>query len=471
MDTEKPISKDVVLHTYVVQSICLGQLATEKAYFATMKSEALPPNGANIPEWMQNFAKYSTAYQCLRGIELGVVDLGVLRQDLQDGFCVQGKTSLAGYIEYDGVTYHLLFDYGTLQWFLIYRIPLRFSLKDLKCLIAGNEESESSSEGGLKNDLYNCLRDIFVVSDNSDNPSKWVQSVEAQASTKIIETLGAVYGIAIEEKEVTVVETTGNVSLFFRQEQGTESDIEALGASLRELHARAERLDLASNKSLVESPKLYLFGGRFHTIIAETPNEELHYMSIQFHAQYLWCCIAGLGCTTSEIENEILTKSSKEKGRENPVYIDAVINSIQNLLFVNAKFKRSIEVDNEKIFSPIEKRWGLGQALLQLDIFSQHLSGYLERRHQRQIARFDQKQNKILFLISLLQLAALLSVWGDYVTMLNKVNAAGVIEVGFWATIFGDVSGVQAFNAILPLLIILIGIVAIIYVMFSRGKK
>ena len=132
----------------------------------------------------------------------------------------------------------------------------------------------------------------------------------------------------------------------------------------------------------------------------------------------------------------------------------------------NENFKLTIERDHELVFDKIEGAWNIEKSLGNARQYIVMFKDYIDRLYVKRQAASESRQNSILFVISCLQLVALLSVWSDYlsITDLNSVPSSGPLN-----GLFGSTERLLIFNLWIP---IVLGIVIIILsaVAFFRKK-
>lgn len=428
-----------------------------------LKAEALP-------SWLRRFNEYGRVYDHLVGVELQGGDAADLRADLARRK-VLGRASIAPYVDPRGIEAFLVLDYRTMQWFAVYGLALTFPLADLLGMTDSASDACEAVRGASRLDLYNTLRNVFVNSDGIEEKAAWVADAEAEARRRIVQTVAALSGVSVALDEVNVVESNGNVTNFFIPQGVADEDLRKLRVQLGQTNRYAERIEEDVDPVFEDEHVLYLFKGRFHTIVLDDARKEAQYMPIQFHAQYLWCYLSTMGALVRDAEDSMLEKKWGRDSRKDSVSMDAIINSVQYTVFMSAGFKRAIESDGELVFKKIEKLWHLESSLGQLERFSEHLSGHLQRAYQRFSSDAERRQSNALFLLSALQILALLSVWADYLSLLKGDAAAAAMRLDPFSLVFGGVEGLQWFNVVLPLALIVCSALLILYVVISRRRK
>lgn len=364
-----------------------------------------------------------------------------------------------------------MFDYRTMQWFAVYRLAMAFPLAELLSMTGSTSDACEAERGASRRDLYNTLRNVFVNSDGIEEKAAWVKDAETEAKRRIVQTVAALSGVSLALDDVNVIESNGNVTNFFIPRGVADEDREKLRAQLAHTNRYAERIDEDVEPVFEDEHVLYLFKGRFHTIVLDDARKEIQYMPIQFHAQYLWCYLSTMSALVRDAEDSMLAKKFGKSSRKDSVSMDAIINSVQYTVFMNAGFKRAIESDGELVFKKVEKLWHLESSLGQLERFSEHLSGHLQRAYQRFSSDAERRQSNALFLLSALQILALLSVWTDYLSLLKGDTAAAAMRLDPFSFVFGGADALLGFNVALPLVLIGFSAMLILYVVISRHRR
>ena len=364
-----------------------------------------------------------------------------------------------------------MFDYRTMQWFAVYGLALTFPLADLLSMTDPASDACEAGRGASRHDLYNTLRNVFVNSDGIEEKAAWVADAEAEAKRRIVQTVAVLSGVSLALDDVNVVESNGNVTNFFIPQGVADEDMGKLRAQLGRTNRYAERIDEDVDPVFEDGHVLYLFKGRFHTIVLDDARKEIQYMPIQFHAQYLWCYLSTMSALVRDAEDSMLAKKFGKSSRKDSLSMDAIINSVQYTVFMNAGFKRAIESDGELIFKKVEKLWHLESSLGQLERFSEHLSGHLQRAYQRFSSDAERRQSNALFLLSALQILALLSVWTDYLSLLKGDTVAAVMRLDPFSFVFGGADALLGFNVALPIVLIGFSAMLILYVAISRRRR
>ncbi len=132
--------------------------------------------------------------------------------------------------------------------------------------------------------------------------------------------------------------------------------------------------------------------------------------------------------------------------------IHEMINKIELLNLHDMNFKHSIEADIG-IYEKNEKKWSIPNLLKGSKQYVSFFKDYLDRLFAHKNTLFQKKMNLILFIISFLQLLALVSVWNDYLSMINESNLNIDERV---LSFFGTTYSLTTFNIFVPVFLMVI---------------
>lgn len=389
---------------------------------------------------------------------------------------------------------------------------------DQEVLVSLARDGAWADVDGNKCDMYNTLRNAFVITGNLNRKADIVSNIEERAQEKIAEAVQRFYGFTIDPAaEIEIVKSAGNITFFFQPSEKEESDmgengeaancgttsgivldvlpgteresrsgyaekflnaavrkrrftdVDTLVRALQQVHENAERIGSTAEPLHVPDVKLYLFWGRFHTIVSDDESPVVRFMPAHFQAQLLWGFLSSAELIVQQVESGIL-EESLEKDDANQEFINALINSIQYAHLANEDFKRSLEGDSNNVYCPIEKRWHLEQTLVHLKEFASFLSGYLERNFQKRSLVIEERQNKVLFGIGILGIVALIETWGSFLDLLNGENYAGAFDAGPLRMIFESPEALVQFNMLTPFIVAILCASALVYIFARRGR-
>ena len=89
----------------------------------------------------------------------------------------------------------------------------------------------------------------------------------------------------------------------------------------------------------------------------------------------------------------------------------------------------------------------------------------MRKLSNKKISRAQKRQNNILFVISLIQIIALVSVWNDYLSLLNESSIQNADEL---ISLFNGIDNLMMFNGLMPLGLSSIVIISLLYIAFKK---
>lgn len=478
--TERPTCSHFDVHMYVVQVVELPLGASRDLLLSRRRGQGAP-RGEKGPDWAAAL-EYGRAYHGLvwRNVFSAAADAGAeaaagtlaataapsLPPDSQrylEGVRLQGVLPVADLVQPGSLRSDVVLDPGTLEWLLVHEMRLRIRTDVLERMVERNQMT------GARHSWYNALRDMFVRSDAAepDRRAPWVLRAEARTRELVCEHFRDA-GCPIDASAVTFPPNCGNMSFFFIPDEPralAPFDQNPLCARLLQLGARDERVAAMENDALCADELCYYFEGRFHTIIVRDESQVARYMPIQFHAQSTWAYLRAMHSVVCEVEDACIRGAVSAREEE---YMDGVINNVQYELFLNAEFARSMQAD-ASILAYVDRKWSLTPSLNQLEVFVENLSGYLQRSYQRRASTSSRRQEVALFALSLLQLIALVSVWGDYLSLVSEYGEKDFSVFPF--ALFASENALQAFNIALPLVLVVASAAIMCYCLWWSRRR
>ena len=103
--------------------------------------------------------------------------------------------------------------------------------------------------------------------------------------------------------------------------------------------------------------------------------------------------------------------------------------------------------------------------------FTAYLSEYLDRDYQDHVLRSDRKQNVVLFIIALLGIFGLISVWDDYLDIVTGDTFHEALGSSLIGSLFPTVEALTLFSIWLPAITVFLCLLAIICMYIWRPKK
>jgi predicted transposase YbfD/YdcC len=179
----------------------------------------------------------------------------------------------------------------------------------------------------------------------------------------------------------------------------------------------------------------------------------------------MWDYLSNTERLIQKAENLI---QSNKKGitASSQLYIDGLVNGINYAHFMNERFKRSIEGDDEKIYSKIENHWQIEASLNTDKEFATYLSEYIENNIQQQSLKTESQQNKVLSVIAVLGFLALIDTWAGFLDMLNETYETA-LENTILSFLFNGTT-LAGFNIAFSLAVFILCIAAIVYFLVKK---
>lgn len=400
-----------------------------------------------MPEWLRCFNGLSRVGASFFVIFPDPVDVDILLKQLNDQFLVNGKLSLAPHLIAPTVRAYLIYDYRLLYFNLIYELGFEFSLADLTPYLQFNRDAN------IKLDLYNTVRNLLVKENDTDVPADWTTEIQRSAMEKIRLIFHTAYHCDCDLQSVRILNNTGNITNVVTQQGLSDEHYGKLVSRFVCLNNGAERLSNYSEPLVLNDDQVYHFNGRFHTILLKDDTDQLRYIPIQFHIQFMWFYLNGINAIMEKMNNAIIGDDTLKNLESQNRYIDILIHKVEILSLHNANFKTAIETDNERIYGKINPKWNVEQLLRTSNRYIAFFKDYLQRIYTRKTSRTEHRQSVILAFISILQLIALISVWNDYIALLNEENLGKADTLLF---LFTRYEYLRYFNMFSPVLILLI---------------
>ena len=399
--------------------------------------------------WLKKYNKFNDAYRTLQEVDLDDMTVDYIKRDLGNEryFPLNNKgdnINLSSYLDSENTTYRLYYDTRFLYFVLVYDIHFSFPKKILLNFldykgIHNNEENK---------DFYNVIRNLVTKEVDSSILGSWGRYIQTDVIQKIQKYISVNLKIKTLDEDIVIRDNTCNISCFIYDEN-FESD--ELVQKFSELNTYAERVTASVEmKGFYENKVFYSFNGRFHTIYVKNKQDKYRFQPLQFHIQYVWFLLRRYNKLMNEINLELMQKDSLKSLQEYAKIIHTMINKIELLSLHDNNFKHTIEIDYKTIYSDNEQRWSMLELLSSSRQYINFFKDYLDRLFSQKNELFQKKQNYILLFISLIQLVALISVWTDYLSILNKNNLT--ID-GRVLSIFSNTDNLLSFNVYLPVIL------------------
>lgn len=357
----------------------------------------------------------------------------------------------------------LYFDPRFVYFVLIYQIDFQIPLNTLVEFL-----DYDATQNNIKyNDFYNMVRNAIVKEESSSKLSEWGAEIQKNTRIRVKELLEYVYKISIDMARINIPPHSCNISNFVLLSEPNNVN-EKLIEQLISLNIYAERLtsDIVV-EPLYNQTVYFSFNGRFHTVIVKNEQDKYRFQPLQFHIQYMWFLVERYNKIMNNANKHITQTSSLKIIQAYLSLIHVMINKIELLGLHDMNFKHSIEVDID-IYEKNEKRWSIPKLLESSRQYVSFFKDYLDRSFNQKNVQFQKKTNLILLVISFIQVLALVSVWNDYLSTINKSNLDVDSRI---LNFFGGVSdNLMIFNLYVPLGLIIVILSFSIYLWKYRAK-
>jgi len=414
------------------------------------------------PGWITKFNK-KQLYNYVYTIKLDSVDNGVLKEQLNSSFDLNGK--FLGENLNSETTFYLKFDSRLVYFNLMYELSFDFTTQELSSILEQNSD----------NDLYNIVRNTLVKENDTSKISSWAETIRDNSLKKIHTLIEELYEIRLDKENLFIENNTGNITnkVVFPSQISQREEFVKLNEQLILQNQIAERKVVYDEPLVLKNSiehtvyheELYFFGGRFHTITLN-PGEQskYRYFTIQFQMQYMWFYLKKINFILDCQYNKVRQNSKIKDIENNTLILDELISIIEILSIHNERFKMVIDRDN-RIYSAIESKWNIESLLGNSHRYIGFFKDYLKRLYARKTSKAEQRQNKILLFITLFQFIALLSVWNDYLVLLDDGLQDKADEI---IPLFGNYATLELFNLYLPVGFMLIIVFMFIYIFRNK---
>ena len=416
-------------------------------------------------EWLENYNTLYDSFHSLKELQLNTIDISKLYNDLQqtDFFVYnmhQETLELSSFLNKEKTKFALYYDLRFSYFLLVYEVHFVFPKDILETFLDYSNDEDNL----LKKDLYNTIRNLIVKESYSSTIGVWGASIQKTSIEKAKMLIKDIYNIKTAKDDITITPSSCNISCFILD---AEANNQKLLSKLEILNNFAERIPTDTKIESFYNDSVYFgFYGRFHTIYLKKRQDEFRYQPLQFHIQYMWFLLERYNHFMNEINLQLMQNDSIKNLQKYTQVIHFMINKIELLHLHDNNFKHSIEIDYQTIYKNNEERWSLPSLLLSAQRYVNFFKDYLDRIFRQKNDLSQKKQNNILLSISILQLVALISVWNDYLSLLNEenMNKSGKILQYFEST-----KELVTFNFFTPVYIF--GVIILILVYLSIRKK
>ncbi len=420
----------------------------------------------NSLKWLDQFIHNYDVYKDLYEIPISKIHADLQKDFYRSFHPLNSKNEvlpLSKYLKKESIK--LYYDPRFVYFIAIYVIDFEIPLNVLDQFLDYKPDENNTN----KKDLYNVIRGVFVKDDQSQQLGMWGNEAHEHILTEVKNTLKAIYPIELKKDDVSIPNSTCNISnIVFAKEHINNKEFVK---KFINLNIYAERL--TSNYQIMplyNNTVYFSFHGRFHTIILKNESDMYRFQPLQFHIQYMWFLIERYNKIMSGINRKLIEVDSKTHLQKYILVIHTMINKIEFLHLHDMNFKHAIEVDIN-IYEKHEKQWSVSVLLEAAKQYVSFFKDYLERLYNQKNALFQKRLNFILIAISFMQLLALISVWNDYLSIINQGNLKVDPRVVHMFDFFdGKVSGLLNFNLYIPIGLFAVFIVIIGYLWKSNRE-
>jgi hypothetical protein len=402
--------------------------------------------------WFENFREKNNVYKYLYRLKNtdnsnNSFSLLELENELKEQKNYINDVDISKYLLKESSDYAVYFDIRLSYFIIVYDLDFSFPETIFKKLLVG------------KTNLYIEMRKWFVQDSHESELLEWVVSTRKDVK-KLIVLFSKQFTFQLQNNQLEIPKSTGNITYFYNDA------LYSLQKQIIKVNESAERLYIHKEAIYKDDRVEVYFYGRFHSIFVKGEESYHRYMPIQFHIQYVWYILLYFNNIMDELNLKLLENDEDFLVKKDMHIIDKIINKIQMLGIINERFCSAIEVDNDKIYQKIASLWNLNKNLKNSKEYMIFFKDFIEREYTKKISQAQKKQNQILFIISILQIAALISVWNDYLTLLNEESIKNIDEILY--LFFNEKENLMIFNEYSPLIILFIIFLITMYILWRK---
>ncbi len=433
------------------------ELILKKINLQKLRELSIPNSSIWLDRFIHNYEVYKDLYE----IQLPEIEAD-LKKDFYRSFHPLNKRNktlkLSKYLSDSKAA--LYFDPRFVYFILIYHIDFEIPVDVLESFLDYKPQEDNEDN----KDFYNVVRDTFVRDSKKHKMGSWGIEVQDKALETARQTLNMIYSTEVFIGDLSILVSSCNISNFVLAKEHINN--KKFVKKLIDLNIFAEKLTSNSTiKPLYNEMVYFSFHGRFHTIIVKNDSDFNRFQPLQFHIQYMWFLLERYNEIMSRINRTLLETDSEKRIGKYVSVIHTMINKIEFLRLHDMNFKHAIEVDID-IYEQNETKWSIAKLLDGLRGYVTYFKDYMERLYNRKNTVFQKRLNFILIAISFMQLLALVSVWNDYLSMVNLSNLNVDRRI---IDIFGnDASSLLNFNLYMPVVLLVLMIMGSLYLWKSK---
>lgn len=403
-------------------------------------------------EWIGEFCNNNDSLKNLKVSEIPIStsSLLILTDDLRLNMGCNDESILV-----NGASAKLIFD----NKFVFFMVCIEVDI-----LVNFEENDFSWIE---KTNFYSAVRGLLV----KDGKSKYKVSAVAQAifdgAISVVKNMLSSMLKEVKDDCVTILDNTGNILCVYCDENNGMDDPSSLSHCLVQENFESERLvavcdPIYLNGFDAADGELY-FNGRMHTLNLVYAEDRVRYIPVFYMMQFTWFYLKKFNRIMSDYNFLIEDKNNYRKINAIFDCVGALSNKIEVLNITNEIFKLDLEVDNKLIYEKVQGKWNIEQLMRQSNQFVVSFNGYVRRKMDIASLRSEKFKDSILIFISLVQVLALVSIWNDYLALLNERRAPN------YPDFIADSGSLEWVNAYGPTF--LLAVVFVISVVFLIRRK
>lgn len=391
-----------------VEPVILADALIIKMNNANHISKLQPDRNNKEPKWLADVKKIYPAYSGLESVFYKRYDGDDERlAALSDYFTDQGLPEL---FSLGAAEVFTIFDRRTGNFMLVY--SLRFRAMEAELFLNGGPEEYH------KHNIYSIVRSALTRNDDDSLLPEWTMSIHGEVRQKVRESIKAAYAFDSSEDDVFFANNICNITNFTLINQEPVDTLKAVSNTLIDLNNKAERITATHEpRPIGQDDGFFYFAGRHHTITSNCPKILANFKLIQYQAQMSYTFLFRFNEIMCGYTDDLLLGQVTEKQGDELARLISKIDWFA-LYFENTKV--AMEGLNESFFSIADKRWNISGLLGNLKSYAHSLHEFLQREYAKKSSGRLKRQGTILFIISLLQIAMIISAAESYFNVASE---------------------------------------------------
>ncbi|MDA0150407.1 hypothetical protein [Vibrio sp. LaRot3] len=436
--------------------MCVQPLEISVEAFKVISKAKVAESNYQIPSirWIREFKKVHRRSKHFNSLlSKPEICSKYLRVDFSDPkYFVFGQYDLSRFLVKDSAKFDLIYDERVSAISIVTEFCFDIEEKFFEQLFSDTDYDDD------RHNFYNAIRNVLVQEEDDSEIGTWMKEVRQHCLSVVSKLLYG--GKVTEDNRPKFLNNTGNITV---QVNGISLENKAkYRAMITHANQMAERVQDNASTLLSNEEVEFVFHGRFHTILSSDQEYYERFFPIQYHAQFMWHAVSSFKTVMDELNRDRLMGRFTNGGEIQ--LIDSYINKFELVRIHNQDMKMYFESDNELVFKGIEVKWTIKETLDEVNNYISSFKEYIERSYQRKVENANRRQNKILFIISCIQMLGLVSIWVDYLS-LAKVESF-VDSTGFVRGSEKDL--LLAFNTWFPILLLASMFFVVYRVLFKK---